>query len=709
MSRGYVQPISKKQALSYERLVPNGIGVTTLAAVNGRGAAARAEYDSRYQATREILTGSAPRRARSNAVASEPLAAKPNRSKKMPKRLSGAAFKRSAQYKKMMSGLRAKGYRSNKGKAKRAVNLSMSGWDKAALKSKHGGTLAAIAAAQGGARAKRKGHKRPMPKGAFWKSLDLRGATKKSPHKKVGLLKMKIGGKVLRTYMVRGKGGKVRHVPDYMLTGFKSGAARASFVKRGSKDPKLAKRFAAFNKREANIQPRRVAAAERALARARAGRVVDIFTPNAMSYSEWSKNMTPNKKRAKKKAKKSGARRPSAKRAIKRVTRRAVKRAVKRTSHKRKARRTAKQIAAARRNIKKAQAARRRGHTARKGKAKSVRRASPKRRAVANRRRHHRNGSTVAVANRRHRRHRRNGAAGDLFMTALAVSAGFATHRALRTVLVEQVFGKIDALNPGLVTGADATKRLAYSRMLASATMALVGAGALQFAKKGSAAKQITEVQGGMVASALLDIIVQGLKLSTSTESVAGYLSGLGEYVPTNSGPLMRAQAGYGSYYPMNGMGAYRTAMAGNRLLGQASAGVGEYFAQNIAGLGQYSQQAAAGMGEFFSPGGHAGLTRALPISGMDDGIAPRLSAAEHALTVAEAVAGLGDDDSDTTAVSTVDAWQVDVPVTDPDESSSRQYGSLSPFVSDTLIDYGDAADESSEMRTGVLAGGSFG
>lgn len=40
-AKGYVRPITRKQALSYRRLTPNGMGVTAIAAINGRGASKR--------------------------------------------------------------------------------------------------------------------------------------------------------------------------------------------------------------------------------------------------------------------------------------------------------------------------------------------------------------------------------------------------------------------------------------------------------------------------------------------------------------------------------------------------------------------------------------------------------------------------------------------------------------------------------------------
>lgn len=50
MTKGLTRKITKKKALSYSRTVPNGIGVTAIASVNGRGA-----YAKRYAATKSVL------------------------------------------------------------------------------------------------------------------------------------------------------------------------------------------------------------------------------------------------------------------------------------------------------------------------------------------------------------------------------------------------------------------------------------------------------------------------------------------------------------------------------------------------------------------------------------------------------------------------------------------------------------------------------
>ena len=60
-ARGLTRNITRKQARSYKRLKPNGLGVTAIAALsNGRRkkrsfAQACAEYEQRYARTRKVL------------------------------------------------------------------------------------------------------------------------------------------------------------------------------------------------------------------------------------------------------------------------------------------------------------------------------------------------------------------------------------------------------------------------------------------------------------------------------------------------------------------------------------------------------------------------------------------------------------------------------------------------------------------------------
>lgn len=412
--------------------------------------------------------------------------------------------------------------------------------------------------------------------------------------------------------------------------------------------------------------------------------------------------MTPNKAKKKSKKRRSAAQKAASKRNIKKAI------AAHKRSHARK-RSSAKKAGKSRRRVaKKAHKAARRVARKRNAKGQFTRNGK----AVANRRRrrHHRNGAMAVTPNRRrrHRRHHRNFGGTDfkaLLMTGLAVGAGFAAHRAIRHVVQDKVISQIDAFKSG-----DAAK---YSGMLSSAATVLVGVSALQMVKGsvGAAGKQaILEAQGGMVASVILDLVSQALGMSPETKGAQAYLNGFGEYVPMSGFGEYVPMSGLGSYYSLSGLGAISQAAAGMGAISQAAAGMGA-ISQAAAGvpLSGSIYEAAAGFGEYFpSATDKMLLTKNLPISGFgaDTSLQPTLSAAERALTVAEAVAGLGED---TIEKPIVDAWQVPENITDPDKSDSRNYGTLSPFVNDALQDPEDVDDEAKGLRQGVLAGGSFG
>lgn len=686
MAKGYVQPITRKQALSYERVIPNGIGVTTLAAVNGRGAAARARanaaakaddsYRSRYAATKAALHGYARNEGAEVGVSASG-GTKPNRGVDMEfhdnPRKRGAAFKRTAQYKAMQAGLKA--YLAGKGKKGKKAK-----------------------------KAAKKRRKAAGPKFDAWKSIKV-GHGKKA--KRVPLLKAKVGRKSFRTYLIPGKGGRVRHVPEWMYFGFGSQAEYANLHKKAEAgDEKALKRYNATRKRVERLSARRDRAA--AAAAKRIALHGDMFTPNAMTYEEWSKSMTPNKrKKAGKKASKKSSRRGKGKRQLRGA-------AFKRT----------KQYKAMQAGLARYLAGK--GKKRKGGKKKAAKRTAAKstvRRSAAKRKVSRRKGGRRELlsihfrANKRHHRRHYHRNAGmqsikELLISGLAVTAGFAAHRALRHVLDEKGLAKIDALNTEKVVG--------YRTMIASAATVLVGVGALQFVKgkqSAMAQKALTEVQGGMIASVVLDLLTQTLAKYDSTKNAVPYLSGFGEYVP---------MSGFGEYVPMSGLGSYYTMSGMGEFVGsQAAAGFGAMaqaqnrlrLTQAASGFGAITGQAAAGvpLSQYFEPGREHRLTQVVPISGFgSDGLMPNLSAAERALTVAEAAAGFGADGHGPDVTSTqsiVDAWQVDQDITDPDSAASRNYGSLSPFVSETLQDISDISDYAEEqgLRTGVLAGGNFG
>jgi hypothetical protein len=87
-SRGLTRPITRKQALSYKRLTPNGLGVTAIASVNGRRRSKKAKrnVDPRARAALAAAhyhAGVAGARAGRTAKKMRARAARPNRGRKL--------------------------------------------------------------------------------------------------------------------------------------------------------------------------------------------------------------------------------------------------------------------------------------------------------------------------------------------------------------------------------------------------------------------------------------------------------------------------------------------------------------------------------------------------------------------------------------------------------------------------------------------------
>jgi hypothetical protein len=117
----------------------------------------------------------------------------------------------------------------------------------------------------------------------------------------------------------------------------------------------------------------------------------------------------------------------------------------------------------------------------------------------------------------------------------------------------------------------------------------------------------------------------------------------------------MAGYGGYGAYEVVPGFGEYDyynqyagmgMGAAPGGLVTQAAAGMGEFFLPGVSGLGEYEAvEGYNGMGASY----------------VDEGIHPNLDAAERALTVAEAAAGIGD----LPLTSTLNPYQVAAPIMD--------------------------------------------
>ena len=333
---------------------------------------------------------------------------------------------------------------------------------------------------------------------------------------------------------------------------------------------------------------------------------------------------------------------------------------------------SAKQRAAALRNLRKARAARKHSPNARRRKSTRARRNG----TVANKRRvgrktHRRNFSAKqraaalrnlkkARAARKHspnRKHRRNGVAlghlrrkglrrnmgpkafrkneymatiKEVLKIGALTTAGFMAHKAVTKVFTDQILdrilgssGAVTAAKPAAASGLEGLQP--YRSVIGGAAVAAAGVFLANKVIKDPKTKMF--VTAGMATSLVHSIAV--VALAKIAPSYAGYLSGhdataanisamfgfgagasiMPEYHPLSTGEYF-AQAGLGEYFAQNGLG--------------------EYFAQN--GLGAYTSnpdlmQAAAGYGD---------------VENQNSNILDPGSDLDEQLSIAEAAAGVG-------------------------------------------------------------------
>lgn len=318
MAKGLTRRITRKQARSYEKLSPNGMGVTSIASVNGRGAHGRNAYAKAYQSTRKMLGGST-------------MAGYTSNKKRRAKRNPGSS---SAGYTKAYA---SSPYWTARSAARPAAAASRRAGP-ATSPFGTGRSIGGLAAAPAGAAAARRGGAAApwfkfgtMPKKGWSvkvskKALKAAGYTpaqigkmmkakhstkrsiagrKASAKRKQALIGKKYGkyktlvakldGVSMPTYVRKGKKGRLKKVPIWTLAGTKSPREYTAKTRVGSPgfDDKVYKR------------QQRILAGRRSAAK-KMFKYGGIFTPNekpsAMSYKEWSE-MTPNKRKARRRGK----------------------------------------------------------------------------------------------------------------------------------------------------------------------------------------------------------------------------------------------------------------------------------------------------------------------------------------------------------------------------------------------------------------------
>lgn len=272
-------------------------------------------------------------------------------------------------------------------------------------------------------------------------------------------------------------------------------------------------------------------------------------------------------------------------------------------------------------------------------------RRNPLTQAAANKM--HRNGLMQAAANKRGRKRGKKGKKGSKRARRNPQLATYISNPGVAVDTIVSVLKDSALVGGGLLTHKALTNLVAskveffsknkYGKSIAAAAVAAVGIPAAALLGKPG------EKLGIGMGAALIHTVLVNVLSAADKPDAAAYL---GDYTEAD----MRLPAGgYGSYYefspgqtyagmgeyiqqtgPLAGFGEPMLAQAaagfGSPMLAQAAAGVGEYIVTGAEGIGEYEQVTP----EYTQPS----VTR--------EGISPDLGAAEQALSIAEAAAGVG-------------------------------------------------------------------
>lgn len=690
MAVGRTKKITRKQAESYERSVPNGMGVTAIASVNGRGAYAR-----KYAQTRAILKNGKARAASSSsridalrALAKKKLEHLKSAASKSSKRMARVASKRvmalvspkpsrrsaPAQKQLSLSGAVSPGLRN-----KSRVVARKTSSKKATIQPDLFASRANVKAPKAARKTTKKVAGRKHSAGKYEENMKKKSHRAKKPaHKAARKAHRKVARKSFArtvTYRFRpntsgvsaareaalralaakkGAESSVAASAEKVAQAAKTVAASAEKVAKAAKVSRKSARKASSEVRKAKRKYTRRTPEERAAAAARPKRKYTRRSPEARAAH----------KAAKSKKSKHYARGVVSK-LYKKIARRMKKYTpTKPTISRKEALHELMLSAKYFRN------------------GRRVRHYEENRRAhhyEENKKAHRRGRKHASMRryeeNRRHaRKHsfRRNGYLENLkqaLMTGGIAAVGFLAHRALTHAVDTYVAAKVFENTPKLAP---------YRRLISAAAVAAVGVPATQLAGKYLSGSQKSTIQAGMIVSlaqtAIVDLLGIGAasedkKLAENMSNVRGYFAaypesyrGYGEYFATN---------GVGEYFATNGLGAYTQAAAGMGQITQAAAGMGQItqaaagYSQAAAGVGEYFATGTQGVGEYFATNGFGEYTQAAAGMGMmDEGIMPDTNSAEYALSVAEATAGVGDAE----AISTVNPSDMALPISDNTE-----------------------------------------
>ncbi len=483
------------------------------------------------------------------------------------------------------------------------------------------------------------------------------------------------------SYMYRGKGGKLRRIPTKVIVGkseklkerVSKGRMRAGkrllkyggpFVMNANKKRKKARKSKKGGSAAQRRAGRRLAAYAKAKARglskskARAAAVRAVPLRGSDSFGG---KLGKSRKRKARKMKRSKAKRrgrhasgqttkqlrarkrniKKAQAARRRKGKKGGKKRSKKTSKRRKSRK-------GRKGTKKMKANRRRRRTASRTTTRRRRRRSSARSMAPNRRRRRRSrkGRKAYASNRRRRRSRRGyrrNSIGALFMTVmkagLLITAGFVTHKLLTNLVINYL---IPALKPAPAAATQGWDYATFEKPIVGLGVLAIGLPLTNVVAKG----KVIQLGAGMFASWAHSLIMSVVTALDTTGKVAPQLgdypsgmawqlrggrrgySGLGA---RNAGSIMPRYRQVGQYRQASaGMGQYRQAAAGTGWLGEyfQASSVGEYFAPpGIQGVGDYE------------PAGPLAMQATTPQS-IDDGIRPDANL-DVVMDLAEAAAGL--------------------------------------------------------------------
>lgn len=659
---GLARPITREEMRSYSRTLPNPLGVTAIALVNGRGAYSRS--------VRQVAHGKsqAARLRRAKQVLSKGNAMRRlTISKNIRSRLRRNAYSSATVAGPLMPGQTRSSLRIHviKPKTFRKIQAKLkAGKPVSEREAKQVDTYLDALKHGNLPKYSKKRASRPRYKGPQTRKIAVRAS--RNVRVAFGSYRRArvhnpLSGRTEMSYMYVARGGKLRKIPLHAIVGAPT---------RGKAFDKLpAARQAAIKAQLDKITARRVKAANRVTLHG------GVFVPNKKRRRKAKRNSTMQanfrkgsrlsaamRKKIARGVRKSYRLRGLTKKRTSRKTRRTRKSTVRKASVRRLGRDSKGRFL--KRGAKKRTTKRGHKRVARRGRKHSSRAYFPnmtefvmngRRKGRKGHRRGRKHTSLSAIlglrkhrkGHRKSRRTHRNAFMSDLtavLKTGLVVGAGFLVHRLVTNLLVDYV---VEPQVVSKITDAN-TKKYVKAAEKTLVGLLVLGGGVLA---SSALPKLRMELGAGMVASIVQQLLIDALTVAnqaTAAKEISGYSTSLayslhGAY-EHNAVSLMPG------YTPVNGYGEYFAPTAGMGAFQQAAAGTGEYF-QAAAGMGATFQQAAAGTGEYFAPAGLKGIGQyegageeALLPSGaptvITDGIRPD-SNLDRELDLMEAAAGL--------------------------------------------------------------------